>query len=80
MQANLAIQVPWLFWRLLLVPPLFPCSSIDRTTLFCIGINCAIVCAIIVFASSFFTIYVFVIIVYPSIVTSSIVLRVLSVL
>ena len=35
--ANLAIPVPELFWQLLPVPPLFPCSSIDWTTVFCIA-------------------------------------------
>ena len=36
--ANLAIPVPWLFWRLLLVSHLFHCSSIDWTTVFCIDL------------------------------------------
>ena len=35
----LAIPVPQLFWRLLPVPHLFPCSSIDWTTVFCIETN-----------------------------------------
>ena len=35
--ANLAIPVPVLFWRLLPVPHLFPCSSIDWTTVFWIA-------------------------------------------
>ena len=34
-----AIQVYWLFRRYLPEPPLFPCSSIDRTTIFCIASN-----------------------------------------
>ena len=34
--ANLAIPVPLLFWRLLQVPHLLPCSSIDWTQVFCI--------------------------------------------
>ena len=34
--ANLAIPVPLLLWRLLLVPHLFPCSSTDCTMVFCI--------------------------------------------
>ena len=36
--ANLAIPVPQLFRRLLPVPHQFPCSSIDWTTVFCIGL------------------------------------------
>ena len=34
--ANLAIPVPLLFWRLLPVPHLFPCSSNYWSTVFCI--------------------------------------------
>ena len=34
-----AIQVSRLFRRILPEPPLFPCSSIDWTTVFCIGKN-----------------------------------------
>ena len=34
---NLAIPVPLLLWQLLLVPHLFPCSSINMTTVFCIA-------------------------------------------
>ena len=34
-----AIHGPWLFKGVLPEPPLFPCSSIDWTTVFCIGLN-----------------------------------------
>ena len=42
--SNLAIPVPELFWRLLPATPLFPCSSIGWTTVFCIGVHYTRMC------------------------------------